>query len=231
MGTGDLLAMPYSQRRIIVVRDGATSDAAPRKPLMPAIRLMASVVPAAGMALLAVDLFNARREMRQGGETLLPVSSIEAAQLQFPVGHPRGKVAYIGHPIDPPVYIPVADFHRFLFEHKVAEALRLIRFLGAVTVEVVRVEGWDQSIGVELGVTLPDVSQVVQSRFHGERSSCRVCDVIVPAFWLQWVTSFRSPFVTWRLRRGGQSSGATGRGPGAACASGTSADGKRGARR
>jgi hypothetical protein len=29
----------------------------------------------------------------------------------------------------------VADFHRFLFERKVAEALRLIRSLGAVTVE------------------------------------------------------------------------------------------------
>ena len=126
------------------------------------------------MALLAVDLFNARREMRQGGETLLPVSSIEAAQLQFPVGHPRGKVAYIGHPIDPPVYIPVADFHRFLFEHKVAEALRLIRFLGAVTVEVVRVEGWDQSIGVELRVTLPDVSQAnVGASASRERASGR----------------------------------------------------------
>ena len=89
---------------------------------------------------------------------MIPVSSIEAAQLRFPVGHPRGKVAYIGHPIDPPVYIPVADFHRFLFEHKVAEALRLIRCLGAVTIEVVRVEGWDQSMGVGLGVTLPDFS-------------------------------------------------------------------------
>jgi hypothetical protein len=159
MGTHDLLAMPYIQRRIIVVRDDAPSNETPRNPFMPAVRLVTSLVPAAGVALLAVDLFNARREMRQGGETLLPVSSIEAAQLRFPVGHPRGKVAYIGHPVDPPVYIPVADFHRFLFEHKVAEALRLIRSLGAVTVEVVRVEGWDQSIGVELGVTLPDVTQ------------------------------------------------------------------------
>jgi hypothetical protein len=159
MSNHDLLAMPYSERRIIVVRDDAPSDEKTRKPAMLALRFVASIDPATNMVLRAVDLFNARREMRHGGETLLPVSSIEAAQLHFPVGHPRGKVAYIGHPIDAPVYIPVADFHRFLFEHKVAEALRLIRFLGAVTVEVVRIEGWDQSIGVQLGVTLPDVSQ------------------------------------------------------------------------
>lgn len=54
----------------------------------------------------------------------------------------------------------MADFHRFLFEHKVAEALRLICSLGAVTVEVVRVEGWDQTVGIDLGVALPDVRQV-----------------------------------------------------------------------
>jgi hypothetical protein len=111
------------------------------------------------LTVLAVDLVKARRELRQGGENLIPVSSVEAAQLRFPVGHPRGKVAYIGHPIDPPVYIPVADFHRFLFEHKVAEALRLIRSLGAVTVEVVRVEGWDQTVGVGVSMALPDISQ------------------------------------------------------------------------
>ena len=61
---------------------------------------------------------------------------------------------YVGHPVDPTTYVPVADFHRFLFEHKVAEALRLIRSLGAVTVEVVRVEGWDRAVGVNLGAGL-----------------------------------------------------------------------------
>ena len=76
---------------------------------------------------------------------LLAVTPEEAAQLQFPIGHPRKKVVYIGHPVDPPLYVPVAVFHRYLFEHKVAEALRLIRSLGARTVEV----------GVGAGVPLP----------------------------------------------------------------------------
>jgi hypothetical protein len=62
---------------------------------------------------------------------------------------------YIGHPIDPPTYIPVADFHRFLFEHKVAEAQRLIRSLGALSVDVIRIEGWDLTSGVNVGISVP----------------------------------------------------------------------------
>jgi hypothetical protein len=88
------------------------------------------------------------------------VSSAAAGQLSFPVGHPRKKVAYIVHPVEPRVYIPVTDFHRFLFEHKVAETLRIIRSLGAVTIEVSRVEGWDQSIGVNLGVAIPGAAPI-----------------------------------------------------------------------
>jgi hypothetical protein len=187
----ELLRMQYSQRRIIVVRDDAHATMKSHQHTAPAGRGRASFrmsdrpivragrryiyfVPYVGLAFLAADIVKARREMRQGGENLIPISSADAAELQFPVGHPREMVAYIGHPVDPPVYIPVADFHRFLFEHKVAEALRLIRSLGAVTVEVVRVEGWDQTIGVELGVALPDASQTDIGASAGrERSSGR----------------------------------------------------------
>jgi hypothetical protein len=172
MGTQELLAMPYNQRRIIVVRDEPTGAMTLGMPPAPAVREFASSFLYGRLALLAADLVKARRAMRQGGENLIPVSSLDAAQLHFPVGHPRRKVAYIGHPVDPPVYIPVADFHRFLFEHKVAEALRLIRSLGAVAVEVIRVEGWDQSVGIELGVALPDASKAdIGSSAAKERSS------------------------------------------------------------
>jgi hypothetical protein len=168
----ELLQMPYNQRRIIVVRDDSAAVGTSGRSISPVARSVASFAqaypavaslvrayPTVAIARAAADLVKARREMRQGGENLIPVTSIEATQLRFPVGHPRRKVAYIGHPVDPPAYMPMADFHRFLFEHKVAEALRLIRSLGAVTVEVVRIEGWDQTAGVNLGVGLPEVSQ------------------------------------------------------------------------
>jgi hypothetical protein len=110
--------------------------------------------------VLAAELIKARSKMQEAGEDLLAVSSEVADQLRFPVGHPRKKVAYIGHPVDPPVYIPVADFHRLLFEHKVAEALRLIRSLGATSIEVSSVEGWDQSLGINIGANVPAAESV-----------------------------------------------------------------------
>lgn len=185
MSTQELLGMPYNQRRIIVVTDdptvvsgklkavlarraGSLSDTLSSPKIRPVVRLLPSVAMA---NVVAAYLTKALSEMRKGGENLVPVSSAEAARLHFPVGHPRRRVAYIGHPVDPPVYIPVADFHRFLFEHKVAEALRLIRSLGAVSVEVVRVEGWDQTVGVGISVPLPEAYQVdigvSASREHG----------------------------------------------------------------
>jgi hypothetical protein len=190
MSAVELLGMPYNQRRIIVVRDDVPPAAPPRR-AMPAAaprRTLSAITPAirsllpyasafhvgGSLALVAFDLIKARREMRQGGENLIPVSSADAAELRFPVGHPRPKVAYIGHPIDPPVYIPVADFHRFLFEHKVAEALRLIRSLGAVTVDVLHIEGWDQSVGVEVGVPIPQAhSAEVGASAGRERAGSR----------------------------------------------------------
>jgi hypothetical protein len=150
-----LLAMPYDKRRLIVV-----TDQVPAKRNGGNLRLIGSLAafsPVLAIALLPGFIVSARNQMQEEGETLLPVSSADAAQLHLPVGHPRQKVVYIGHPVDPSTYVPVADFHRFLFEHKVAEALRLIRSLGAVTIEVVRVEGWDQTVGVSLGLGVPGV--------------------------------------------------------------------------
>lgn len=157
----DLVALPYHERRIVVVTERLPAMAAP-KAAAPAwqwvLRAAAitSPISVAGLAAGAVaELMNARQEMKKGGEELLPITSEEAGSLHFPVGHPRRNVVYIGHPVDPSRYIPVADFHRFLFEHKIAEALRLIRSLGARSVEVIHVEGWDQSAGISLGIQAP----------------------------------------------------------------------------
>jgi hypothetical protein len=152
----DLLALPYYQRRIIVVTDPQAQSARPAAASIVSKVLFGRLAPTVAVAGLMVEsVLRAQRTMREAGERLVPVSRAQAAGLRFPVGHPRVNVVYVGHPIDPPVYLPVSDFHRFLFEHKVAEAQRLIRSLGAVTVEVVRIEGWDQSAGISLGVMVP----------------------------------------------------------------------------
>ena len=79
---------------------------------------MALMIVVAGVQVM-------RKYMARSGTDgeLLDVTMSEVASLRFPVGHPRRKVVYVGHPVDPLTYIPVAYFHTFLFEHKVAEAV------------------------------------------------------------------------------------------------------------
>jgi hypothetical protein len=110
---------------------------------------------------LSVDYFSPkpinkiRRAMRRAGEDLIMVSEAEAAKLRFPDMHPCKNVVYTGHPADPGCYIPLSDFHVCLFRLKVAEALELFRCLGAETIEVACIEGWDQIASVRLSSVFP----------------------------------------------------------------------------
>ena len=157
----DLVKLPYDERRIVVVTERLPTIQAPAAAApawQVALKAASFVLPmtVGGLAAGAVvELMTARKEMKKGGEELLPITSEEARSLRFPVGHPRRNVVYIGHPVDPSRYITVANFHQYLFEHKVAEALRLIRSLGARSVEVVHVEGWDQTAGISVGLNAP----------------------------------------------------------------------------
>lgn len=156
MSARDILSLPYNQRRIIVVTDALPADAKPSPPVWSKVlkEIMIAATPF-GIGGMAVEVLEARRKMREGGEDLVPVSWVDAKTLRFPIGHPRKNVVYIGHPVDSPAYIPTADFHRFLFEHKVAEAQRLIRSLGALSIDVIRVEGWDRTSGINAGISVP----------------------------------------------------------------------------
>ncbi len=160
-------ALPYDQRRVIVVGDAEAANpvyAARRLVLLtdsPGARAAAGALQAYAWYLRTSTWplsYLARGSSVQA--QLLAVKTSEAAALRFPVGHPRRKVVYVGHPIDPVMYMPIAQFHTFLFQHKVAEALRLIRSLGADSVDVIRVEGWDLGVGIDLSMPLPGAEQV-----------------------------------------------------------------------
>lgn len=162
MADRDFLSLPYAQRRLIVIMDGAQTALAPvkakdRKLLREVIDLASIASPAFALTLMLTQkLISAQNTMHESGEQLIPVSAAEAADyLHFPVRHPRKDVVYISHPIDSRTYIPAADFHRFLFEHKMAEAQRLVISLGAITVSIIHVEGWDRSAGITIGASGP----------------------------------------------------------------------------
>lgn len=160
MESKQISKLPYDQRQMIVVRDASSAGRA-----LPMGVAVASGAIGIFAAPLAIRLATAamKKMVEQSSSVkgrLLVITNSEAADLRFPVGHPRKKVVYVGHPTDPVTYIPMAYFHIFLFEHKVAEALRLMRSLGADSVDVIRVEGWDRNAGIALSAPVPGAEQV-----------------------------------------------------------------------
>ena len=154
MDSKEISKLPYDERRMIVVQDAGAADRVSKIPRS------VLVLTGAWAGVWAAQMLAEYMERSGVKGRLLTITTSEAAGLLFPVGHPRRKVVYVGHPVDPLTYIPLAQFHTFLFEHKVAEALRLIRALGANSVDVVRVEGWDRNIGIALTIPTPRVEQL-----------------------------------------------------------------------
>ena len=68
---------------------------------------------------------------------VLGIDGQEAEQLlKFPAGHPLYNTVYAGHPLLPPVYMPVASFHVLLFQEKITELMNLLSCLGAAEVDI-----------------------------------------------------------------------------------------------
>lgn len=78
------------------------------------------------------------------------VSRSDALLLDFPPGHPQGRVLYVRHPVKFKSYLPAAYFHRRVFEHKFWEAVRVLMWLGAKELEVKHVSGWGKEFSAEI---------------------------------------------------------------------------------
>jgi hypothetical protein len=99
---------------------------------------------------------------------ILMIGRTEAGALHFDQGHPLADVLYVGHPARPDLYYPAAEFHRRVFEHKFAEAVKLLTSLGASRISLTQVQGRTREgetggsaqVGLTLGFT----------RTRGERS-------------------------------------------------------------
>lgn len=111
--------------------------------------------------------------LREQGFLVLTVAQGDAAAIRLPPGHPREKVVYVGHPARPTEYLPVGQFHRHVFEDKVAEAMRLLMGLGAVSISVEHIAGWDATSGLDIDVpTIGNIKaggKVVTTKQTGRR--------------------------------------------------------------
>lgn len=167
----DVMTWPYSKRQLIVVESDDAVALARRAPSEDeGTGLAAGMVDAAakgavpgglagaaaGAAVAAAQhLWKTRRRADNANLPFLVVSKSQADYLSFQNGHPLQNVVYVGDPGVAGKYYPVASFHRFLFEGKVAEALRLLRSLGATEISIEYVEGFDRGAGVNLSVAQP----------------------------------------------------------------------------
>ena len=157
-----LVDLPYAERQLIVVvsdavvaaeREAKRGDSGTSLEEIAVAASMMSQV-AGRVAVLAVETARAAGRARRDGVDVLTVSSTEAASLTFPLGHPRPKVLYVGHPAVPTTYYAAAGFHHHTFEHKFVEAVGLVMALGARHLEVEHVKGWSDELAANLAVPL-----------------------------------------------------------------------------
>ena len=108
---------------------------------------------------MSAEIIKSWTRVRADGIGLFQVGKSESLQLDFPPGHPRDKVVYVGHPAKPTVYYTAAEFHRVTFEHKFSEAIDLLMHLGATTIRVEHVRGWSREFAATLSVPLGPVDE------------------------------------------------------------------------
>jgi hypothetical protein len=121
----------------------------------------------------AVDArLQAVNELRDEGVPILPVTSHQASRLKLPIGHPRIGLIYVCDPADGERYWPAAEFHRRVFEHKFAEAARLLMALGACSMQVRSERGWSGEMAAGMLAPLRGVlSRSGRATATAERSS------------------------------------------------------------
>lgn len=190
-GPTDILSLPYTKRQLIVVVDDATAATAREAEkrveregvsehsgwgelAMILLRVLVdiSVIPTVASAVLRTE--EAKSRLKSSGLSLLHVGLSETKQFRFAPGHPREGVVYVGHPIVPELYYPGALFHRLTFEHKFAEAVRLLTSLGATRMVVHSIRGWGKELATAFSVPLHSSTSVAGSAGLTEREDNRL---------------------------------------------------------
>lgn len=181
--------LPYSRRQLIIVQPDvvvAASREAEANAVASSVSNEGTLVDIVGkitksmvytqsavvvFADLASEALTAWAKARASGLNVLQIGHTEAKELQFPPGHPRDQAMYVAHPAVPTVYYTAASFHRMVFEHKFAEAVRLLMNLGASKITVEHVHGWSNEFSTNISVGLPEGEGGASAGKKGSASS------------------------------------------------------------
>ncbi|MEP1767203.1 MAG: hypothetical protein ABJJ53_11270 [Sulfitobacter sp.] len=167
-----ILELPYSDRQLILVSDDQLVQATEKqarlalhekqqgfdwKKIVEAALIDIIPLPfSRTLEATARETIRSWGRAREEGASVLPVGKTAAQQIDFPPGHPRDGVLYVGHPAKPSLYFTMADFHRVVFEHKFCEAIELLMSLGATSIRVEHISGWSKEFSARISVPLAD---------------------------------------------------------------------------
>lgn len=113
-----------------------------------------------------MNLMQAFFVVKRAGVNIRLVGKSQVEQLSLPPGHPRDNVVYLGHPALVNHYMPVAAFHRTVFEHKLSEVLSILMHLGAKTINIKHLQGWglEMLLQLDTGVLVAEATEEVKAR-------------------------------------------------------------------
>ena len=150
----DFWDLPYGERRMVLFVDSESFgvDEGPEWKWYDLFTPAILLAPVSGPSLI----FTLRTYYAKKGIAFAQPVPIGWGELfTLPPGHPRADVLYVAHPRDELVYIPAGDFHRFAFEQKFSEAVRLLMHLGATEIKVHRKKGWGSEFAAHISASLP----------------------------------------------------------------------------
>lgn len=125
------------------------------------------------IVILAGEITKRIKEAWEHDIPIMPLPFSAASEMNLKPGHPRQNLLYAAHPCDSKTYVPSADFHRLTFEHKFSELLQLLMHLGATTIDVEHVHGWERDFASRLsgGGGVPQAEVEASSEAEVESST------------------------------------------------------------
>jgi hypothetical protein len=161
----EFFCAPYGDRQLITFVEDSLLDSPPQNILdllnTPAAKIGAAAVTVVlggivGLSLAAgaYSFFRSRQSKESPGQILF-IRKSWACDFTLPPGHPRTHVVFVGHPAEPRNYMPLADFHRYTFDHKFSEILSILMHLGATTIQVKHIRGWGHDFTQKLSAGIP----------------------------------------------------------------------------
>lgn len=159
MSNALLLIVPKEKKRKeeVIPENEKWTDTAMRYASI-AAPMIFSRSPLGSLGVGAFELYEYFNEWNKNrGATFSKLTKAEAVALKFPPGHAQEGVLYAQHPTQDEKYFPCASFHRFVFEHKFAEVIRILTALGATRIKVEHVTGWKRDFGANIQAPIEGV--------------------------------------------------------------------------